>query len=180
MRNPAIRPERSAHEMGLHLRCNLSRQWQGRGPCDARRRQPSYERTLKLISAEVARGTHVVIPLDQAGRHITPKLDVPDNITLTELPSHTPELNPTENIWQFMCENRLSNLVFTSYENIVTHCCEAWNELIEQPWRIRSIGMARFDSTGFEWGPIQPLLPNKPCGRCEWMIGGFPTASSRS
>ncbi|MFK3969033.1 transposase [Ensifer adhaerens] len=35
--------------------------------------------------------------LDQAGWHVTPKLKVPDNITLMFLPPRSPELNPVEN-----------------------------------------------------------------------------------
>jgi hypothetical protein len=42
---------------------------------------------------------------------------------------------------QFMRDNWLSNRVFTSYEYLLNHCCEAWNKLIDQPWRIMSIGM---------------------------------------
>ena len=63
------------------------------------------------------------------------------NISIIALPAKCPELNPVENIWQFMRDNWLSNRVFTSYDNIVDHCCEAWNKLIDQPWRIISIGM---------------------------------------
>jgi DDE superfamily endonuclease len=37
------------------------------------------------------------------------KLPVPDNITLLPLPPKSPELNPVENIWQFMRDNWLSN-----------------------------------------------------------------------
>ncbi|HUB64597.1 MAG TPA: IS630 family transposase, partial [Methylocella sp.] len=33
-----------------------------------------------------------------------------------------------------------SNRVFTSYTNIVDHCCYAWNKLADQPWLIMSIG----------------------------------------
>jgi hypothetical protein len=51
-----------------------------------------------------------------------------------------PELNPVENIWQFIRDNWLSNRVFTSYENILGHCCFAWNTLIDMPWKIMSIG----------------------------------------
>jgi transposase len=40
---------------------------------------------------------------------------VPPNITLVALPPKCPELNPVENIWQFMRENWLSNRIFTSY-----------------------------------------------------------------
>ena len=35
----------------------------------------------------------------------------------------------------------LSNRVFTSYDDIVDHRCFAWNKLIDQPWKIMSIGM---------------------------------------
>ena len=51
------------------------------------------------------------------------------------------ELNPQENIWQFIRDNWLSNRVFKSYDDIVDHCCYAWNKLIDQPWKIMSIGM---------------------------------------
>lgn len=96
---------------------------------------------LAEISAQVEPGAHAVILVDQAGWHMTPKLVVPDNITLMELPPRAPELNPVENIWQYMRDNWLSNRVFGCYEDIVALCCEAWNKLIERPWAIRSIGM---------------------------------------
>ena len=63
------------------------------------------------------------------------------NITLIPLPAKCPELNPQENVWQFMRENWLSNRVFKSFKDIVDHCCDAWNKLIDQPWRIMSIGI---------------------------------------
>ena len=39
-----------------------------------------------------------------------------------------------------MRDNWLSNRVFKSYDEIVDHCCDARNKLIEQPARIMSIG----------------------------------------
>jgi len=78
--------------------------------------------------------------VDQAGWHMTPKLTVPDNITLLPLPPRSPELNPVENVWRFMGDNRLSNRVFKSCEEIVALCCEAWNKLVDQPWRIHRLG----------------------------------------
>jgi len=48
---------------------------------------------------------------------------------------------PAENVWQFMCDNWLSSRIFKSYDQIVDHCCDAWNKLIAQPWRIMAIGM---------------------------------------
>ena len=96
------------------------------------------------ISFAVAPGAHAVVLVDQAGWHMTGKLDVPANISIVALPAKCPELNPVENIWQFMRDNWLSNRVFTSHDNIVDHCCEAWNRLIDQPWRIMTIGRRKW------------------------------------
>jgi len=65
---------------------------------------------------------------------------VPANITLLPLPARSPELNPVENLWQFMRDNWLGNRTFTSYADILDHCCHAWNTLINRPGRIMSIG----------------------------------------
>jgi hypothetical protein len=91
---------------------------------------------LEEIAAAVAPGAHAILVLDQAGWHVSKTLPVPPNITLVSLPPKSPELNPVENIWQFMRDNWLSNRVFTSYTNIVDHCCYAWNRLVDQPWLI--------------------------------------------
>ena len=88
---------------------------------------------LAEISQAVAPGAHAVLLLDQAGWHVSRKLKVPANITLVPLPAKAPELNPVENIWQFMRENWISNRVFTSYTDILDHCCAAWNKLITSP-----------------------------------------------
>ena len=95
---------------------------------------------LAEISARVAPGRHAALVVDQAGRHLSAGLVVPANITIVPLPAKCPELNPQENVWQFLRDNWLSNRVFTSYDNIVDHCCFAWNRLVEQPWIITSIG----------------------------------------
>ena len=96
---------------------------------------------LEEISLAVAPEAHALVLLDQAGWHVSKKLPVPGNITLIPLPPKSPELNPVENIWQFMRDNWLSNRVFKSYDDILDHCCFAWNKLIEMPWKIMSIGI---------------------------------------
>ena len=73
---------------------------------------------LVEISQTVAPGAHAVLLLDQAGWHVSRKLKVPANITLLPLPAKAPELNPVENIWQYVRENWLSNRVFTSYTGV--------------------------------------------------------------
>lgn len=96
---------------------------------------------LAEISRTVAPNTHAVLLLDQAGWHLSEKIEVPGNITLMPLPPKSPELNPVENIWQFMRDNWLSNRIFHSYDDILDHCCYAWNKLLAQPWTIMSIGL---------------------------------------
>jgi hypothetical protein len=96
---------------------------------------------LAEISQAVSPGAHALVLLDQAGWHMSPKLNVPANISLLALPPKSPELNPTENVWQYLRDNWLSNRVFTSARDIVDHCCDAWNRLIDQPWTIMSIGL---------------------------------------
>jgi transposase len=96
---------------------------------------------LAAISADIAPGRHAALLLDQAGWHLSAKLVVPDNITIVPLPAKCPELNPQENVWQFLRDNWLSNRVFLSADDLVIHCCDAWNKLEAQPWRIMSIGM---------------------------------------
>ena len=63
---------------------------------------------LEAISCRVAPGAHAVLTFDNAGWHTTRKLQLPSNISLVPLPPASPELNPTENIWQYMRQSYLS------------------------------------------------------------------------
>src|SRR5260370_27261949 len=94
---------------------------------------------LNEIATKVTPGAHAVVVLDQAGWHKSQALKDPSNISLLPLPPRSPELNPQENIWQFMRQNWLSNRTFKSFDDIVDYCCYAWNTLIDQPWKIMSI-----------------------------------------
>ena len=102
---------------------------------------------LDEIATKVTPGAHAIIILDQAGWHGAKQLKVPHNISLLPLPPRSPELNSQENIWQFMRQNWLSNRVFKSFDDIVDHCCYAWNTLIDQPWKIMSIARREWDSS---------------------------------
>lgn len=96
---------------------------------------------LVEISAMVDPGAHAVVILDQAGWRGAKKLIVPDNITLLPPPPRSPELNPVENIWQYIRDSWLSNRVFKSYDDILALCCDAWNMLMDRPSKTISIGM---------------------------------------
>src|SRR4029077_17209805 len=112
---------------------------------------------LAEIALMVAPGAHAVLLVDQAGWHLSARLVIPTNITILPMPPKSPELNPVENIWQFMRDNWLSNRVFKSYDDLVDHCCEAWNKLLDQPCRIMSIGLRQW-AHGFCSGDLYYLL----------------------
>ena len=96
---------------------------------------------LNEISTQVAPGAHAVLICDGAGWHQAgERLLVPNNITLLHLPPYAPELNSMENVWEYLRGNKLSRLVWESYDAIVIACKEGWDFLINDPDRIRSIG----------------------------------------
>jgi transposase len=103
---------------------------------------------LDEISRHVARNAHAALLMDRAGWHTTAKLKVPKNITIVLLPSRSPELNPMENVWQYLRQNWLSNRVFESYDDIIEAGCCAWNRLIAQPDTITSIGSRNWARIG--------------------------------
>src|ERR1700731_1016093 len=123
----------------------LTRVWAERGsrppaPRDQRREFHAMNLHLEEISCQVTQGSHAVLLLDGAGWHQTGgKLRVPKNVSLLHPPPYSPELNPVENIWQFLRQNHLGNRVFESYAAIVDACCAAWNALVAEPGRITSI-----------------------------------------
>jgi transposase len=94
---------------------------------------------LAEIGRHVRPGAHAVLLLDGAGWHGAADLAVPDNLTLLPLPPYSPELNPVENVWQYLRQNQLSLRVRPDYAAIVDTCCTAWNALMSVPERIASI-----------------------------------------
>ncbi|CAH2598680.1 conserved protein of unknown function (plasmid) [Rhodovastum atsumiense] len=92
------------------------------------------------ISRQVAPGAHAVLVCDGAGWHQpSQRLPVPDNISLLRLPAYAPELNPMENVWEYLRANKLSLRVWNSYNAILVACLDAWNFLMATPDTIKSI-----------------------------------------
>ena len=95
---------------------------------------------LAEICRRVTEGAHAVVVCDGAGWHQPGRrLVVPDNISLLRLPPYAPELNPVENVWEYLRANKLSMVVWDSYDAILEACRDAWNWLIADPKRVASI-----------------------------------------
>ena len=93
--------------------------------------------------------------LAEIGRHVTPgptgwscrrrgvarggRPRRPRNIRLLPLPPYSPELNPVENMWEYLRQNQLGLRVFADSDAIVAACCDAWNWLAAAPDRLASI-----------------------------------------
>ncbi|GLS19635.1 transposase [Labrys miyagiensis] len=101
----------------------------------------AMNRHLEVISAEIAPGAHAILICDGAGWHQQGgRLVIPENITLIPLPPYCPELNPMENVWAYLRQNKLCATVWNTYNQILDACQSAWLFLINDPRRIRSIG----------------------------------------
>ena len=94
---------------------------------------------LDRFAATIADDEHVAMFADRAGWHIADDLRVPDNITLLQLPSYSPELNPVERVWLCLKERFLSHRLLDDYDAIAQAACKAWNRLTAEAGRIKSL-----------------------------------------
>ena len=99
----------------------------------------AMNRHLDEIGRSICPEAHGALGLDRAGWHRAKRLRVPETLTLVRLPPSSPELNPMENVWEYLRENQLSLRVWSDQAAIVDSCCDTWNALMRLPERIRSI-----------------------------------------
>jgi transposase len=94
---------------------------------------------LAELAQAVALGAHAVVLMDKAGWHVADELIVPANLTPVFLPPYSPELNPIERLWLYLKESHLTHRVFPGTVEIIDACCDAWNGLLTETGRIRSL-----------------------------------------
>jgi len=96
-------------------------------------------------SAGAGKSKRIVLQLDCAGWHGPENLIVPDGIRLVFQPSHSPELQPSEHLWEFVDEPLVNTYFETieALEKVVSERCVA---LTGQRDTIRA-------STLFHWWP---------------------------
>lgn len=77
----------------------------------------AFSVAMSVFLAEVAKrhsDKYILMFLDQAGWHKAKDLDIPRNIRLVSIPAYSPELNPTEHVWDELREKYFHNLTFDS------------------------------------------------------------------
>ena len=82
---------------------------------------------LAEIGRRVAEGSHAVLVLDRAGWHTSPRLRVPENISLLWLPPYAPESNPVEQVWAYLRANFLSHRVWDGTVNLSPSGRPSWH-----------------------------------------------------
>jgi len=73
---------------------------------------------LQLISNATENGRYSIV--DRASWHMGDIASEFKNLSIIPLPPYSPELNPVEQVWQWMRQRKLSNRTFSGYENIVS------------------------------------------------------------
>jgi transposase len=77
---------------------------------------------------------------DSAGWHKSKELDIPANIHLELLPPYSPELNPTEHIWDYIREQKgFNNHCFPSMDKLEDRLEEVLNNLQHEKEYIKSL-----------------------------------------
>jgi DDE superfamily endonuclease len=102
---------------------------------------------LDELAQAVASGAHAVVLMDRAGWHIAKDLAAPANLTPLFLPPYSPELNAIERVWLYLRERFLSHRLWPSYDAILEACCAAWNALVDEAGRIRSLSALDWATT---------------------------------
>lgn len=92
---------------------------------------------LEGLSSMLAADELAIVVLDNAGWHRAKTLKIPPNLVLLPLPAYSPELNPTENLWQWLRSHQLANRVYADYADLLRAAADAMLTLT--PERIRTV-----------------------------------------
>jgi transposase len=74
------------------------------------------------------------------------ELDWSDKISFFPLPPYSPELNPTERVWEKLRENDLANRCFKNHDKISTACCDAWNNFVDVPKAVLNLFSRKWEA----------------------------------
>ncbi|MEG4534865.1 transposase [Microcoleus sp. D2_18a_D3] len=75
-------------------------------------KREDFQQFMDALSLQLGEDI-VLIQMDQAGAHITNELDWPENLIPVCQPSHSPELNPIERVWEYIKQQLLGEVFIT-------------------------------------------------------------------
>jgi len=156
----------------------LTRQWAIKGTRPAAWRQTQYEylyvfgaacpqtgQTVGLLAPylnidtvnaffrqfekEVDSNIHVFLVWDQAGFHMSQKVEIPKNVTIIPLPPYSPQLNPIEKLWQYLRQHYWANRIYEGYDHLRQAANDAWQKVCLNPYKIKSICRTKYIESAF-------------------------------
>lgn len=80
----------------------------------------------------------ILLVLDKAGWHTSPRVEVPEGLDLEFLPPRSPELQPAERLWPLTNEGVANRYYFEELESLEEALIERCVALCRQPEIIRS------------------------------------------
>lgn len=93
---------------------------------------------LKVVSKSYP-NNEIIMQVDGAGWHRSKDLKIPKNIHFILQPPYSPEVNPTEHLWEEIREKYLHNRVFNSLEDTMNRVCKGLNDLASKPEYVKSM-----------------------------------------
>jgi DDE superfamily endonuclease len=93
---------------------------------------------LKQVAEDFA-DFFVVMQVDGASYHSAGDLLIPENIRLIIQPPRSPELNPTEHVWEEIREKHFYNRAFETLDAVSDTLCKGLKELMDLPEKISSM-----------------------------------------
>lgn len=97
---------------------------------------------MNIFLEQVSKDFHdntIIMQLDGAGWHTSKNLKKPANIYFIKQPAYSPEVNPTEHIWDEIREKYLHNKVFNSIDDTMNVVCIGLNDLDAKPEYVKSM-----------------------------------------
>lgn len=96
---------------------------------------------------------HIVLVVDRAGWHRSPKVLLPEGLHLVFLPPYAPELQPAERLWALLDEV-IANRVIATLDELLDTVSDRCRSV-----QTRTLELAR--RTCFHWWPRQALASGK-------------------
>lgn len=69
---------------------------------------------------------YIIMVGDNASWHKSKGLNLPNNMELMYIPAYTPEMNPTEQVWDEIREKDFKNRFFGSLKKVTQQLCESF------------------------------------------------------